>query len=290
MDPKKRHEYILMGCVTLAVWVTMFCLAVFASGCSGGGGGTSTPPQVVTPQPKTTQYYTDYAVMLQRPTLGTFSYGHWRSTLNPDGTFDLWWGDAKDWSQAGVERFSLRNDGWLWLDAYVHQSAGLKYQITTDFAEVNYGDGWKIMNLLNQELTGQPYALLAFDRTYEIRTCGRVLNDPRNLDHRPEYRFAEWCWQARYEFPVNITNPCWLGAGDRTRLAVKQDELWCDTNREGRAWVCTIGDTERAPSGKPNFIKPVYGRYQYIGQGAGHVWQYSYNNDKACLSNSVPTL
>lgn len=121
------------------------------------------------------------------------------------------------WSATDAELFDVRvckGIRWSFLIAFVDDARGATYGLENVRTTRNDVD-------LDCPQTGAPYQPFDIPLDFQdtVEQWGYVLVPEGKL---PYY------WKARFTYGTTAENPCWIGAGPKTRLVIVQDEVWWD--------------------------------------------------------------
>ena len=214
-------------------------IALVLVGC-GGGGDSPTQSPTITPTVIPTDYR-DYAPF-RTSVVRTFNQGQYSSLVISPSAIDVTWGPS-------TEEFRIRpyaGEDWVILDAY--RSDGHRWPIVSDRIQIDYGLGW-----VDLPPETNPYSPVIVSKPFTLRMWGVVAGE------------RKFFWQHRITTSVLTYNSCWQGLGDSTRLAIKQEEVWWDSDG---GWVRGTGVIKDGlPTGEVTMDF-----FQTIAKDAGYVW------------------
>lgn len=224
--------------------------------------------------------WTDYSMMLSDFAGQTIEGGMWgweAISGQPDNVRGLRFGLVQTWPQMqSIEVFELQkspnewcNERWIRLkgDYSNWGNTGLVFAEYRMTKEMFYNsDNNKGINITHEcGSNGEHYALQTLsDKPYWINAWGAVyVNGIKQYDF---FHFHKW------SIPKSTTNSKWQGSGNKTRLAIMEEESWWDSIHgwylNGRPMP--IGSM--GPDGTPDGDIVPIARREYIGQQAGRQW------------------
>lgn len=179
--------------------------------------------------------YSDYAMLGERHAAlladsnGTFAA---EMIVQPiDGRSRVYWrppGGPSDYYEVFELKDNPATSTRWWFLTHFCRTAGCD-PITTQRATLEIGG--QVFEISRPEIPGHPYAPETFTAPYVIRIWGRSGPTPFH-------------WRASMSMPAEITSPQWRTDGNRTRMAIRQDEEWTDSSGSST-------------------------RFNYLGRGAG---------------------
>lgn len=143
------------------------------------------------------------------PISPTVSHLQWRAPGKP----------ATYWEVFELKDNPATSTRWWFLVAFC--SPGGCDFIRTDRATLEIGG--QVFEISRPELAGHPYAPEMYTAPYTIRIWAR--SGP-----------APFQWRASLSMPVEISNPLWLTDPQRSRMAIRQDEVWTDSSGSSTRW------------------------------------------------------
>lgn len=189
--------------------------------------------------------YSDYSMLTQRwayliadrngafaaevviePQSPTVSHIQWRVPGQPPTYWEVF--ELKDNPATGSK--------WWFLTKFC--SPGGCDVITTQRAVLSIGG--QTFEIARPDVEGHPYAPELFTAPYVITIWAETGPTP-------------FYWKAAMAMPVDVTNPLWNNDVQKTRKALRQDEVW---------WSQTGGWEEGGSDTQ-------WSRYNYLGKGAG---------------------
>jgi hypothetical protein len=194
----------------------------------------------------------------------------WATNPTSDFTTDVFWGEPQDWQQANAEEWAVKlNCGtahdFVWVNAY-RDAQGNRFAIGTTKALLITDDGEEI-DITQQgacSAEGQPYAL------YHVRNkpyVMKVWGDLYDVSGIPARRFY---WEHKITPYQWIINSCWANDAQKTRIAIRQDEAWWDSDS---GWTIGHGNID-TQTNEPDGAGVFYARYQTVARNTGYGWTY----------------
>lgn len=161
----------------------------------------------------------------------------WATRPRGSNGTDIIWGDPAKWPPDGAEENEIREfrgKRFIWLNAYRDDRMGYRFAIrTTKATFIDSSGSYTIIDDPNGTVDGQPIAYYdVCGDPYTLKVWGWILDKDGNRSRR-------WYWAHTVTPPQPIPNSLWIDAGPKTRQAVRQTELWWDSDGN---WVIGGGN------------------------------------------------